>query len=43
MNATTLVQERWNYEGRAKSNAQAVLLIHLVKRYPDTAERLASI
>ena len=34
--------ENWE-QGRAKPNAQAVLLIHLVKRYPDTVERLASI
>jgi putative transcriptional regulator len=30
-------------EGRAKPNAQAALLINLVKRYPDTVQRLASI
>jgi len=34
--------ENWE-QGRARPNAQAVLLIHLVKRYPDTVERLASI
>ena len=34
--------ENWE-QGRAKPNAQAVLLIHLVQRYPDTVERLASI
>lgn len=34
--------ENWE-QGRAKPNAQAVLLINLVKRYPDTVERLASI
>jgi len=34
--------ENWE-QGRAKPNAQAVLLIHLVKQYPDTVERLASI
>jgi len=27
----------------AKLNAQAALLIHLVKRFPDTVERLAAI
>lgn len=34
--------ENWE-QGRAKPNAQAVLLINLVKRYPDTIERLAAI
>ena len=34
--------ENWE-QGRAKPNAQAVLLIRLVKRYPDTVERLSSI
>lgn len=34
--------ENWE-QGRAKPNAQAVLLISLVKRYPDTVERLASL
>jgi putative transcriptional regulator len=34
--------ENWE-QGRAKPNAQAVLLIHLVKQYPDTVERLATI
>ena len=34
--------ENWE-QGRAKPNAQASLLINLVKRYPDTVERLASI
>jgi len=34
--------ENWE-QGRAKPNAQAALLINLVKRYPDTVERLASI
>lgn len=34
--------ENWE-QGRAKPNAQAVLLINLVKQYPDTVERLASI
>ena len=28
-------------QGRARPNAQAALLIHLVMRYPDTIERLA--
>lgn len=32
--------ENWE-QGRAKPNAQAALLIRLVERYPDTAERLA--
>jgi putative transcriptional regulator len=34
--------ENWE-QGRAKPNAQAVLLIHLVNQYPDTVERLANI
>lgn len=33
--------ENWE-QGRAKPNAQAALLIKLVKRYPDTVERLAA-
>jgi putative transcriptional regulator len=39
-NARTL--ENWE-QGRARPNAQAALLINLVKRYPDTVERLAAI
>jgi putative transcriptional regulator len=34
--------ENWE-QGRAKPNAQAALLINLVKRYPDTVDRLASL
>jgi putative transcriptional regulator len=34
--------ENWE-QGRAKPNAQAALLISLVKHYPDTVQRLASI
>jgi len=34
--------ENWE-QGRAKPNAQAALLINLVKLYPDTVERLAAI
>ena len=34
--------ENWE-QGRAKPNAQAGLLINLVKRYPDTVQRLAAI
>ncbi len=34
--------ENWE-QGRARPNAQAALLIHLVKRFPDTVERLAAI
>lgn len=34
--------ENWE-QGRAKPNAQAALLINLVKQYPDTVERLASL
>jgi putative transcriptional regulator len=30
-------------QGRARPNAQAALLINLVKRYPDTVERLAAL
>jgi len=34
--------EGWE-QGRAKPNAQAALLIHLVDRYPDTVKRLAAV
>jgi len=34
--------ENWE-QGRAKPNAQAALLISLVKEFPDTVQRLASI
>lgn len=34
--------ENWE-QGRAKPNAQAALLIHLVDRYPDTVKRLAAL
>lgn len=34
--------ENWE-QGRAQPNAQAALLISLVKRFPDTVERLAAI
>jgi putative transcriptional regulator len=34
--------ENWE-QGRATPNAQAALLINLVKRFPDTVERLAAI
>ncbi len=34
--------ENWE-QGRARPNAQAALLISLVKRYPDTVERLAAL
>lgn len=34
--------ENWE-QGRARPNAQAVLLIKLVERYPDTVERLAAV
>jgi putative transcriptional regulator len=34
--------ENWE-QGRAKPNAQAALLVNLVKRFPDTVERLAAI
>jgi putative transcriptional regulator len=34
--------ENWE-QGRAKPNAQAALLINLVRQYPDTVQRLASI
>lgn len=34
--------ENWE-QGRAKPNAQAALLIKLVKHYPDTVARLATI
>jgi putative transcriptional regulator len=34
--------ENWE-QGRAKPNAQAAVLINLVKRFPDTVERLATV
>lgn len=34
--------ENWE-QGRARPNAQAALLINLVKHYPDTVQRIASI
>jgi len=34
--------ENWE-QGRAKPNAQAALIIGMLKRYPDTVQRLASI
>ena len=34
--------ENWE-QGRAKPNAQAALLIKLVKQYPDTVQRLMTI
>ena len=34
--------ENWE-QGRAKPNAQAALLINMVKLYPDTVKRLAAI
>ena len=34
--------ENWE-QGRAQPNAQAALLINLVRRYPDTVQRLATI
>ena len=34
--------ENWE-QGRAKPNAQAALLINLVKLFPDTVERLATV
>ncbi|TAK40477.1 MAG: transcriptional regulator [Betaproteobacteria bacterium] len=34
--------ENWE-QGRGKPNARAALLINLVKRFPDTVERLAAI
>lgn len=34
--------ENWE-QGRAKPNAQAALLISLVKRFPDTVQRLAAL
>ena len=34
--------ENWE-QGRAKPNAQAALLINLVKQYPGTVQRLAEI
>lgn len=34
--------ENWE-QGRAKPNAQAAVLLSLVKKYPDTVERLAAL
>ena len=34
--------ENWE-QGRARPNAQAAVLIRLVKHYPDTVERLSAI
>ena len=34
--------ENWE-QGRAKPNAQATVLLSLVKKYPDTVERLATL
>lgn len=34
--------ENWE-QGRAKPNAQAALLIHLVDRFPDTVKKIASV
>jgi putative transcriptional regulator len=34
--------ENWE-QGRARPNAQAALLIRLVRKYPDTVRRLAEI
>ncbi|MEW6776919.1 MAG: transcriptional regulator [Bdellovibrionota bacterium] len=34
--------ENWE-QGRARPNAQAALLIKLVRRYPDTVQRLAAV
>jgi putative transcriptional regulator len=34
--------ENWE-QGRAKPNAQAALLIRLVKKFPDTVNRLAAV
>jgi putative transcriptional regulator len=42
LRTTVRALENWE-QGRAKPNAQAALLIHLVQRYPDTLRRLAEI
>ncbi len=42
LRTNTRTLENWE-QGRAKPNAQAALLINLVKRYPDTVQRLAGI
>ncbi|HKS06349.1 MAG TPA: hypothetical protein VJR92_08565 [Gemmatimonadaceae bacterium] len=34
--------ENWE-QGRARPNAQAALLIRLVRRYPDALQRLANL
>ena len=42
LRTTPRTLENWE-QGRAKPNAQAALLINLVKQYPDTVQRLATI
>ena len=42
LRTNTRTLENWE-QGRAKPNAQAALLIHLVDRYPDTVKRLAAV
>ena len=42
LRVNTRTLENWE-QGRARPNAQAALLIRLVRQYPDTIERLASV
>lgn len=42
LRTNTRTLENWE-QGRAKPNAQAALLINLVRKYPDTVQRLAAI
>jgi len=42
LRTNTRTLENWE-QGRAKPNAQAVALIRLVQKYPETVERLASL
>lgn len=42
LRANVRTLENWE-QGRAKPNAQAALLISLVRRFPDTVERIAAI
>ena len=42
LRVNTRTLENWE-QGRAQPNAQAALLIRLVRQYPDTIERLASV
>lgn len=42
LRANVRTRESWE-QGRAKPNAQAALLINLVRQFPDTVQRLATL